>query len=383
MVIVVAFAITVATTGIVIRAFRGRTDISQVSGTPRNWPIGSVPQLGLSFRYPPQWRLQPFDENLGGGFVGVLISDTDLVFHHPPVHNGATSAWDMRGLPADGVAISIEHISGPGGPGLALPDTPLPLDLSDATTVPHLTKTSFTPPPGRSEERFLSFALNGNNDGVRVFFGPDASAQSRTAAAQVVASIVGSAPTSQVEWPPVIHSSHPPVSRAVSKACPIRGATFKMDHRVALPGTMVSVSGPVYYRDEAGRFVWYEHEHPGPDYQVWWGLFPKDFPSVATKALAIAKGRPYGPSGRGPQMLGDDVPNGACSFSLRFTVPDVAAGTYPVSIVTISGRGSTTYSWFTVSVGQGTPTPSASVGQTTTTPPSSPIPLPRNTPPGA
>jgi hypothetical protein len=37
-------------------------------------------------------------------------------------------------------------------------------------------------------------------------------------------------------------------------------------------------------------------------------------------------------------------------ITLRFTVPDVATGTYPVSIVTISGRGSTTYSWFTVDV---------------------------------
>jgi hypothetical protein len=193
-VIVAAFSLTIATTGIVIRAFQGEAGVQSVSGSPRSWPEGTVPQLGLSFRYPPQWRLQPFDENLAGGFVGVLISDTDLVFHHPPVHNGATSDWDMRGLPDDGVAIAIEHISGPGElGGSPVADTPLPLSLSDATPVPHSTNPNlFTPPPGPSEQSGLSFVLNGNSDDVTVFFGPDASDATRKAAAEVVASIAPS-----------------------------------------------------------------------------------------------------------------------------------------------------------------------------------------------
>ncbi len=383
-VIATAFALTIATTGIVIRAFHGRTNIRPVSGSPTDWPTGSIPQLGLSFRYPPEWRLQPFNENLAGGFVGVLISDTDLVFHHPPVHNGATSGWDMRGLPDDGVAISIEHISGPPLMNARKPaDAPLPLDLSEARIVPHLTKTSFTPPPGRSEEHFLSFVLNGNGDDVRVFFGPHASAQSRKAAAEVVASIVRTDPASPLTWPPVTHSSHLPVSRDASRACSTKRARLAVYPRNTPPGSTVIVSGPVYYRDKGGRFVWYAGEHPRPDYQAWWGLDPKDYASVATKALSIAKGRPYEPAGSGPQMLGDDVPNGACSFSLRFTVPDVAAGTYPVSIVMTGGRGSTTYGRFSMTVTPGTPTPSDSLGQSTATPAStSLVPIPRNTPPG-
>ena len=352
LVIATAFALTIATTGIVIFAFHRQVGVEPVSGSSKNWPMGSVPQLGLSFRYPPRWHLQPFNENVGTvGFVGTLISNTSLVFHHPPVHNGATTDWDMRGLPEDGVAISIEHIAGPVlGQDPGLPDSPFPLNLAEAKIVQHLTKPSFTPPPGRSEERFLSFALDGRNDGVQVFFGTNASPQSRRAAAEVVASIESSAPATDVTWPKVIHASHPPVTKAFSKACPIKGGTFHMRPRVVLAGSTMRVSGPVYYRDEAGRFVWYKNEHPGAHYQAWWGLDPKNYASVAEKALSIAQGRPYEPSGTGPQMLGDDVPNGACSFTLRLTVPDVAAGTYPVSIVAIGGRGSTTYSWFTVDV---------------------------------
>jgi hypothetical protein len=190
-VIVAAFALTVATTGIVIRAFHGNSAIRPVSGSPNNWPTGSVPQLGLSFRYPPQWRLQPFREEVGvAAFVGTLISDTDLEFHHPAVRAGSfTSAWDMNGLPADGVAISIENITG--APPAASPptDTPLPLSLSDKVLPFHRDYTGASSSP-RVEQLFLSFVLNGRVDDVRVFFGPHASAQSRRAAAEVVASIM-------------------------------------------------------------------------------------------------------------------------------------------------------------------------------------------------
>jgi hypothetical protein len=86
------------------------------------------------------------------------------------------------------------------------------------------------------------------------------------------------------------------------------------------------------------------------DVQAWWGSNAKDYASVASRGLAIAGGRPYRPSGSGPQMLGDFVPNGSCSFTIHFTVPRLVAGTYPVSIVAVGGHGSTAFASFSFGV---------------------------------
>ena len=56
-------------------------------------------------------------------------------------------------------------------------------------------------------------------------------------------------------------------------------------------------------------------------------------------------------------MLGDYRPHGACSIKAQFAVPDVPAGTYPVSIIAATGQGSTTlYGSFDFTVtGSGSP----------------------------
>jgi len=153
-------------------------------------------------------------------------------------------------------------------------------------------------------------------------------------------------------WPAVIHSSHDPASRPVSEACPVIRAELTVSPKTAVPGTTVTVSGPLYHLDEAGNFLWYADQQPGEDLQGWWNLDPEESASVATEGLAIASGEPYEPSGMGPQMLGDDVPNGACGFSLSFVVPDVAAGSYPVSVVEVGGESSTAYGSFVFTVMQ-------------------------------
>ena len=193
-VIVTALVLTVATTGVMIRAFSHGDGAEPVTGSPAVWPTGTVKDLKLSFRYPPQWRLQPFAEEIGTiYFQGVLISNTDLTFHHPkPSDGGETSAWDLSDLPADGVVISIEQISGgpPPGPEKGPVDTALPLSLSDAKVLaPQPDPLGFSPKPAGTEERYLEFVLKGQRDGVRVFFAPGASHEAKAAAAEVVASI--------------------------------------------------------------------------------------------------------------------------------------------------------------------------------------------------
>lgn len=112
----------------------------------------------------------------------------------------------------------------------------------------------------------------------------------------------------------------------------------------------MSVRGPLSYRNEGGQFAWYVKEHPRTDIQAWWGLKEGDSATVTSQGLAIAAGRPYRPSGSGPQMLGDFAPNGSCSFDIHFRVPQVPAGSYSVTVVEVGGHGATAYGSFTLAV---------------------------------
>jgi hypothetical protein len=192
-VIVAALALTIVTTGVMIHAFRHAPVTQPITGTSNQWPVGAVSGLGLSFSYPPEWRLQPFAGEIGTiYFQGMLISNTNLEFHHPDLVNEVTSAWDLSDLPSDGVVISIERVSGgpPPMPGPPPSDTPLPLDFSNAKLLaPQPDPFGSSPKPEGTQERYLDFVLNGHGDEIRVFFAPDASAGSRSAAAAVVASI--------------------------------------------------------------------------------------------------------------------------------------------------------------------------------------------------
>jgi hypothetical protein len=114
----------------------------------------------------------------------------------------------------------------------------------------------------------------------------------------------------------------------------------------ATAGTIVTVSAPRYYLNEAGRFF-----RPSvDDVQAWWNLRSEDYASVLRQGISIANGHHVTPSGEGPQMLGDYAANGACSVSLRFRVPDVAAATYPVTVSDVGNSGSTAYGSFSLTV---------------------------------
>jgi hypothetical protein len=121
--------------------------------------------------------------------------------------------------------------------------------------------------------------------------------------------------------------------------CPVERADVTAVPRSGAPGSTVGVSGPLYYLNQEGE-VWVpEHEQ----IQAWWNLEPDDYARVATAGVQAATGGAAEPVPEGIELVGADDPDGACSFALRFTVPNVEPGTYPVSIVVVAGSdGSTT-----------------------------------------
>jgi len=118
----------------------------------------------------------------------------------------------------------------------------------------------------------------------------------------------------------------------VSADCPILRADVTVTSSTGAPGSAVQVSGPVYYLDKAGE-VWVDADDT---VQAWWNLEPKDDASVALAAIAAANGSDPGPGGE-HQLVGSDRPEGTCSFEVRFRVPQVGAGAYPVTVLRVGG----------------------------------------------
>jgi hypothetical protein len=121
--------------------------------------------------------------------------------------------------------------------------------------------------------------------------------------------------------------------------CPVERADVTAVPRSGAPGSTVGVSGPLYYLNQEGEVWAPEHEQ----IQAWWNLDPEDYARAAPAGVEAANGGVPAPLPGGIALVGSDNPEGACAFDLRFTVPDVEPGTYPVSIVAAVGSdGSTT-----------------------------------------
>jgi hypothetical protein len=129
-------------------------------------------------RYPPSWHLQPYEQASNCGF---LISNVDHEFRHPKLPNENTTAWDFRGLP-DNLAVIDLHTCdlGPIGPPTR---TIFPLSLGSMRMVTVPASQRFgAPQPFRVTRIWSDFTL-------AAWFGPDASAHDRAAAAAVISSL--------------------------------------------------------------------------------------------------------------------------------------------------------------------------------------------------
>ena len=151
---------------------------------------------------------------------------------------------------------------------------------------------------------------------------------------------LGTLPAS-TSWPAPIRTVQPKVPTATSKGCPVVGARTDVSPAVAVPGTTVSVTGPLYYRDEGGGFV----SPSGETLQAWWGLSGANAHTVDNAAIGDGNGGAVTAVGD-VHLLGLVEPNGGCSFTLRFRVPNVPAGGYPVGVMLTGGHIDTRYGGF-------------------------------------
>jgi hypothetical protein len=183
------------------------------------WRTRHVEPLRMTFRYPPQWHVQPFDEVIGGhaGFTGALVSNISHRFQHPNLgRDEYTSAWDLSGLPDGTIVISIEHLDAIGVPREPN-DTRLPLDFARAR------KLTQNQPGPDWEHLWLPFVLNGQHNGVRAWIGPDSSGHDREIASRIVASIALVAPPTFDGWTIGVSVEHSPSGPLDIEVGPVHG----------------------------------------------------------------------------------------------------------------------------------------------------------------
>lgn len=137
---------------------------------------------------------------------------------------------------------------------------------------------------------------------------------------------------------PFTQKTHDAVPLATSAACATARASTTVSASSGPVGTTVTVSGPVYYLNEDGD-LWVPQ---GKAIQVWWGLDPVNWADATPPALAAAQGQTPVDTASGGHLVGQYGLNGACSFAAGFAVPDVKAGTYPVSVLVVAPTGGVT-----------------------------------------
>jgi hypothetical protein len=150
---------------------------------------------------------------------------------------------------------------------------------------------------------------------------------------------LGAAAASLNRGSSVTYREHDFVPLSTSATCAPERATVTVSSRSGQTGSVVKVSGPLYYLNSDNE-VWV----PGNDeIQAWWNLDPSEYASAADSAVRAANGGDAKVAPSGAELVGQYQPQGACSFDLRFTVPNAPPGKYPVSIVAVAGSdGSTT-----------------------------------------
>jgi hypothetical protein len=107
------------------------------------------------------------------------------------------------------------------------------------------------------------------------------------------------------------------------------------------PGDVVTIDGPMPFRDEDGSF-----DRSGDTRMIaWWNASPEDWALLSS----FSKVEPS-PAEEGPLLRLGEGGRGACSFSIGFTVPDVPPGDYPIVVLGEGGGGSTMVAALTFTV---------------------------------
>ena len=144
----------------------------------------------------------------------------------------------------------------------------------------------------------------------------------------------------------VTHGAHEEVPTAVSEGCPAMAGNLTTTADSVSAGDRLTLSGSISYRREDGSFS----RSPTDDYQGWWGVVAEDFSDLGTAPNEIANGDEVPTPRTGPRMLGDYRPNGACGFEIGMVVPDVAPGSYDVTVISADAEGYAAYGTVTIDV---------------------------------
>lgn len=209
-------------------------------------------------------------------------------------------------LPVDGIVVTVETVMSGYDPALG----PYPFDLSGLT----LTEATMRPP--NEEEPTGDYAVLETYSEpalVRVYFGTPSPSE------QLILRAQRELDTLQL----------PPICPAPAHG----GYGAELSNDQGLPGDPITVSGPMPFQREGGSY-----DTSGETRMIaWWNASPEDWPYLATfstvQASPAVEAAPLLRLGEG----GAD----SCSFSIRFTVPDVAPGDYPIVVLQEGGDSAT------------------------------------------
>jgi hypothetical protein len=257
--VVVALAVATAGTFFAVDRFTPRRDEPVASLDVDTWRTVDIATLGVSFRYPPQWHVQHFDELVGrAGFTGAVVSNVRDTFRHPDLgSNEHTSAWDLRGLPSDSVVISIERVT-----AIAMKtdeaDSMLPLLLEEASVQNSRPRYA----PEGWERRWLPFVLGGSHDTLQIGIGPEATDHDREVARLIVASIAPLGPESFDGWTVDVRVDYDPTGQLEVEVGPIQAAAANdakpwVQHELILRNTG---DDPLHFDDtRTSKFIGLPH----------------------------------------------------------------------------------------------------------------------------
>jgi Tol biopolymer transport system component len=246
-------------------------------------------------------------------------SDSWHTWDTGPVRDGnATVAWDST-VPIDdrdrgaGYAIPSHTIAGLSAGDIVVtaeatpwgynPDKgPYPpgsldhLDLSQA----NVRGANSEEPPGS----YAVYQIDGSYTLVRVYFGSSSPTDSEIQQAQTELDSL------QV----------PPVCPVPSKG----GLGAAASTTEGAPGDTVTLTGPMPFQRFDGSYM----TDGRTGMVAWWNAGPKTWEHIGLSMTSNAS-----PAGAGPVVRVGEGGIGACSFSIRFTVPDVPPGEYPISVL--------------------------------------------------
>ena len=210
-------------------------------------------------------------------------------------------------LPPDGIVVTIEVVPG------AFHDTSVPFPYTDLSF--DLTTATERGPEAEEPPGNYSVLEIDNPDAatlVRVYFGTTNVTGPLLGIAQVELNTLQLPPTCTVGGPG---------SFAVS-ASATDGS----------PGDTITLTGSVPFQHENGSF----DESGGGRMVAWWNADPKDWPYLLSGSPSAS------PAVEGQRILElGQAPMDACTFSISFTVPESAPGSYPIVVLQEGGGGAT------------------------------------------